>query len=206
MNPSIYTRPNKPKTMTVTRRTEAPAMAFPEIAAPIELHSSTECHVTPPEVAARMVDYLTDAQGDFLTLEPEAGTGALLEALFNVGHSRLETVAIERDVSLCKAIRQRFKGNQYIEPINECFLAYAANAVGKIEYPRIIMNPPFRYVKKHMDAALSLLGRGGHDRPAVLVALVPITYEHEDARTMEILPNTTFSSAAVNTKIIRIER
>lgn len=206
MKPSIYTRPNKPKTMTVTKRREAPAMAFSEIAAPIEVHATTECHITPPNEAARMVEYLDleVLSGSYLVLEPSAGTGALLDALFNAGHSASQTVAIEQNQSLCKAIQARFKNS--IQPVQTCFLEYAADAVGRIEYPRIIMNPPFKDVRKHMNAALSLLGRSGQDSEAVLVALVPITYEHEEAETMEILPNTTFTSAVVNTKIIRIMR
>ncbi|MNE94482.1 hypothetical protein D3C80_1924490 [compost metagenome] len=68
------------------------------------------------------------------------------------------------------------------------------------------MNPPFREVKKHMNAALSLMGQGGHMEAAVLVALVPVTYNHDDAETLEYLPATTFANAKVNTKIIRIFR
>ncbi len=56
-----------------------------------------------------------------------------------------------------------------------------------------------------MQAALNLLGSGGHD-VATLVALVPITYQHDEAEELEILDRETFPTAAVNTKIIRIER
>ena len=37
-----------------------------------------------------------------------------------------------------------------------------------------------------------------------LVALVPITFQHDEAETLENLSNDTFSAAKVNTKIIRI--
>ena len=67
------------------------------------------------------------------------------------------------------------------------------------------MNPPFRNSKNHLSAALELLGHAGHDS-AILVALVPITFEHDEAELIETLPNDTFSTAAVNTKIIRIVR
>ncbi|MBL4656965.1 MAG: hypothetical protein JKX73_03120 [Flavobacteriales bacterium] len=66
------------------------------------------------------------------------------------------------------------------------------------------MNPPFKKVRQHIKAALSLLGNGGHDC-AVLIALVPITYQHEDMETLEELPRDTFSTAQVSTKIIRFE-
>lgn len=206
MNKSVYRRPNKQKTLVVKDRRSAAALpALDVIPPPLEVDAFSECHVTPPEVAGRMVSYLGEV-GDFLTLEPEAGTGNILEALLNSGHSVNETVAIERHIGLCHAIEKRFKDEQYIQPISSCFLEYAEGAAGRIEYPRIIMNPPFRKTKKHIEAALSLLGRGGHNLPAALVALVPITFKHDEAETLEILPNTTFPTAKVNTKIIKIER
>lgn len=73
-------------------------------------------------------------------------------------------------------------------------------------YPRIIMNPPFSEVRKHIAAALTLLGRGGHEAHAVLVALVPTTFVHPNAETLEILPTDTFATAKVHTKIIRITK
>lgn len=204
MKPSVYTRPNKPKYITVTKRRGAPEMALPEPAKPVEVDCFTECHVTPADNARQMVGYLGPV-GDYLTLEPEAGTGNIIQALYEAGYSSNKLVAIERHTGLCNTIRARFKGAQSIDPINGCFIEYAEKAAGKIEYPRIIMNPPFRQVRAHMKAALSLLGRAGHSS-AVLVALVPITFQHDEAETLENLPNDTFQAARVNTKIIRITR
>lgn len=51
-----------------------------------------------------------------------------------------------------------------------------------------------------------LMGRHGHEKPATLVALVPITFQHPDAEHLETLPPDTFSTAKVHTKIIRIEK
>jgi len=202
MDASVYQRPRKPKQMLVTRRDRIDEQGGSRPAEPVEVWKGTECHVTPSEVAQRMVGYLEAGQ-DCLTLEPSAGTGNLMQALLDSGHSALELIAVEQSQELCKTIRARFKGE--IDPICRCFLNYAEEANAWGEYPRIIMNPPFRAVKKHMDAALSLLGQGGHDL-AVLVALVPITYQHPEAITHEVLPNDTFSTAAVNTKIIGIYR
>ena len=201
MDNSLYTRPDKPRTMTVTKRRGAPARALPDMADVISVDRFSECHVTPLDVARRMVEYLGEP-GDFPMLEPSAGTGNLIQALYDSGYSRFELVAVERHVGLCQSVYKRFKGDQTIKPINDCFLDYAKQAHGKIEFPRIIMNPPFRKVKQHMKAALSLLGTGGHSE-AVLVALVPITYFHDDMELMEELPNTTFTTAKVSTKIIR---
>jgi len=201
---SLYSRPDKPRRIAIKKRTGAPEMALPELSEIVAVDSATQCHVTPLDVAGRMVGYLGPV-GDFLTLEPEAGTGNIMHALYASGHSVNELVAIERHHSLCNVIRQRFKGPQYLNPIQSCFLEYAEEASGKIEYPRIIMNPPFRQIKKHMKAALSLLGRGGHDA-ATLVALVPVTYDHTEAETMETLGVDVFPNAKVTTKVIRILR
>lgn len=208
MDRSVYRRPNKPARLVVTRRDERRTVqgALSPLAVPavVEVDCATECHVTPSGVAARMVEYLGPC-GDYLTLEPSAGTGNLLEALFDSGHSRFEMVAVERHVGLCDVIRKRFAGDRYLDPINRCFLEYAAEAAGRIEFPRIIMNPPFRQVRQHLAAALGLLGRGGHD-VATLVALVPSAYEHGEAETLEHLGRDVFAAAAVSSKIIRIER
>jgi len=204
MDASLYRRPNKPRTMQVTQRREAPAMALPVMPEIITVDTYSECHVTPLDVARRMVDYLGET-GDFLTLESSAGTGNIIQALYESGHSSNELVAIERHPKLCAEIRERFKGDQAIHPINECFIEYAERVNGMGEYPRIIMNPPFKKVKTHLRSALNLLGPGGHDR-AVLVALVPISFHHDEAETLEELPRDTFSTVQVSTKIIRIER
>lgn len=58
----------------------------PVICAPVVVDRATECHVTPAGVAARMARYLGPT-GDYLTLEPSAGTGALIKALLASGHS-----------------------------------------------------------------------------------------------------------------------
>lgn len=205
MDKSLFKRPNKPSSMAVTRRQrEAPTPALSDIPEIPAVDQYTECHVTPLAVAHRMVSYL-GGTGDYLTLEPSAGTGNLLQAFYDSGHSPYELVAIERHINLCSEIRKRFSGKQCIDPICECFLAYAEKAQGQIEYPRIVMNPPFKKVRQHMKAALSLLGKAGHSE-AVLVALVPSTYSHEDAETLEALPRDTFSLAAVSTKIVRFNQ
>lgn len=107
---------------------------------------------------------------------------------------------IERHHALAAALRK-------IGPtIHRCFLDYAEDVKGRAEFPRIVMNSPFRDVQKHIEAALCLLGRGGHMEPATLVALVPVTFEHPEAEHLETLPPDTFSTARVHTKIIRICR
>jgi hypothetical protein len=200
MKRDVYSRPDKPMFVPVKRRRDFDAL--PKVAAVeiVAVDKFTECHVTPPDVAARMVRYLGPV-GDYLTLEPSAGTGNLSRALLDSGHSRYELCQVERHNRLAASLHR-------LGPvINQCFLEYAAEARGKVEFPRVIMNPPFSEVRKHIAAALSLMGTGGHGhgfRPT-LVALVPITFQHDQAEELEFLPDDTFSTAKVRTKIIRIE-
>lgn len=197
--PAIYSRPNKPLTIPVRKRGEVAPLAQIEAPEIITVDRATECHVTPDDVAGRMVDYL-GPQGDYLTLEPSAGTGQPARALLASGHSPRELTMIERHHQLAAMTRK-------IGPtIHGCFLDYADEVKGRAAFPRIIMNPPFREVRKHIAAALSLLGRGGHAEPATLVALVPVTFEHPEAEHLEALPPDTFSTARVHTKIIRVRR
>jgi hypothetical protein len=197
--PSIYTRPDKPLTIPVRKRGEVAPLHLIQAPEIVAVDRATECHVTPDGVARRMVDYL-GPQGDYLTLEPSAGTGQLARALIASGHSPQELTMIERHNTLAASLYA-------IGPtINRCFLEYAEEVKGQAEFPRILMNPPFKAVKAHMRAALSLLGRGGHQQAAALVALVPVTFDHEDAEELERLPADTFATAKVHTKIIRIEK
>lgn len=197
--PAIYSRPNKPLTIPVRARRDAPALALDAVPEVIAVDRATECHITPDDVARRMVDYLGPV-GDYLTLEPSAGTGQLARALIASGHSRNELTLIERHHALAATLRG-------IGPtLHRCFLDYVDEVRGKVEVPRVIMNPPFRDVRKHVAAALSLLRRGGHAEPATLVALVPVTFDHPEAEHLETLPPDTFATARVHTKIMRIKR
>ena len=201
MKAAVYTRPAKPLTIPVNRRRDFEPLAKAEPVEIVAVDKATECHVTPPDVAARMVEYLGQ-RGDFLTLEPSAGTGNISRALLAAGHSRYELCQVERHIRLSSGLHS-------LGPvINRCFLEYAEEARGKVEFPRVIMNPPFSDVRKHIAAAMSLMGTGGHGhgfRP-VLVALVPITFNHPDAEELEYLPDDTFATARVHTKIIRIQK
>lgn len=197
--PAHFNRPDKPMTITVKRRDDFAKLEPVKIAEPVIVDRATECHVTPDDVAARMVEYLGPA-GNFLTLEPSAGTGQLTRALLASGRSQFEICQIERHVGLARGLYQ------FGPVINRCFLEYAEEARGKVEFPRIIMNPPFSNVRKHIAAAISLMGRNGHEETPVLVALVPITFQHPNAEYMETLPNDTFATAKVHTKIIRITK
>lgn len=184
MDKSVYTRPNAPKRIAVKnrRRQEAPTVAIVPVVA---VSAYTECHVTPYDVAARMADYL-DPVGH-VVLEPQAGTGNLVTAALVRGCAGV--VAVERSTELYNALRQRHHG---ITAHNVDFLGYTASP-----FSRIICNPPFSTIKRHIAHALELLAPGG-----VMVALVPVTFQ-SDAETLETLGADTFATAKVRTKIIR---
>lgn len=211
MNHSLYKRPNKPLKAVPTALTKArieyaleqigslePSLEKPKMETLIlSVDKATECHVTPPDVAARMVEYL-DVQLDTV-LEPQAGTGNLVQALIDSGCSAEQITAIERHNGLCETIRARFKQlGHNINVLNQCFLEHSQD-VNPADYTRVIMNSPFKTVKQHIEAGLSVLKEGG-----VLIALVPITYQHEHAVLLEELGTDVFASAKIRTKIIRI--
>ncbi|MGH1472694.1 MAG: class I SAM-dependent methyltransferase [Cellvibrionaceae bacterium] len=197
MDSSVYVRPNKPKRIEVKNRERnfprPTEIKKPEI---LSVDRSTECHVTPAETAGRMIDYLNLENG-LSVLEPECGTGNLIDALTDSGYD-LSITAVERFIALYQASRVRFAENKGIDFINECFLEFAENTNQRFD--RIVMNPPFRQTKKHIEAAISLLNNNG-----LLIALVPVTYQREEIYEIEVLERGIFSTANVLTKIIEYE-
>lgn len=194
MDVSVYKRPNKPKCLTVKKRSRDFALSGLEKPDLLEVDRRTECHVTPQPIAGRMADYLNLSDGISL-LEPQCGTGNLIAAVIDTGY-QVQITAVERFVTLYQSARARFK-SEPIEFSNECFLEFAA--VQHRCYDRIIMNPPFRETKKHVEAAYSLLKEGG-----ILIALVPVTFQHSNAYEIERLDQGTFLAAKVHTKLIEL--
>ena len=204
MDKSLYSRPSKARTMIVKDRRRAPTQALPELSQIIAIHRDSECHVTPQNAANTMVEAL-EAPTDTDVLEPQAGTGNLVKTLLDYGHSPSRIAMIERSYQLCEGLKIRSDISLVADPINECFLEYAKATKNTTGYSRIITNPPFRKAKAHVNAALDLLTTSVNGN-AILVALVPITFKHDEEELIEILPNDTFTTAAVHTKIIRIVR
>lgn len=200
MDRSLYTRPNKPRTLVVQNRGGVPPVAPLVTPSFVTVDAATECHVTPPPVAAKMVEYLCLKNG-LTVLEPQGGTGNLAAAVLESGCTFSKFVTVERHNSLCDTMRKRF-GGEPLTLVQSCFLSYSFSQRDSIRFSRVLMNPPFRHVKKHMDAALSLLA----DEDAILVALVPVTYDHPEAELCEVLDRGTFCTANVMTKIIKISR
>jgi phospholipid N-methyltransferase len=196
MDASVYSRPNKPKTIQVRdRRFQEPVPAPESIPEPVIVDRHTECHVTPESVSGRMVGYLEIAEDDNV-LEPEFGTGNLINAVLKAGIDARQVTGVERHQALYSATARRFAGQSLIL-VNQCFLDWSENQ--SLLYSKVLMNPPFRQVRKHMKAAHSLLAADG-----VLVALVPTTYHHDRMTVLETLEQDTFAYAKVRTKIIVI--
>lgn len=193
MNISAYTRPNKPKFLHVKKRLDYQLTSVDKNAViNITVDKSTECHVTPLAVAARMVEYANPVQGeDFL--EPHAGTGNIVNEMINLGVKTENVTFVEKNISLFNFCKSRF--DSAINGVNSCFIEYAKATENRFD--SIIMNPPFSKAKHHFESAISLLKAGG-----CLIALVPVAFEFDGITELEKLPDSTFSTTNVKTKIV----
>lgn len=174
---------------------------------PVAVDRCTECHVTPPDVAKRMVDYLGSLAGTSV-LEPSAGTGALIDALCSNTDQARRIVAIEREISLYDAMQRRFENRSEIHVVQGCFIDLASQLSDPSGFERIVMNPPFRTCRAHLAAALSLLRRHGTSG-ATLVALMPdVDSSHSSlpcSEVLERLPAGTFANTEARTRIVRFQ-
>ena len=196
MRRDIYKKPRGSRYVRVTdrdnRRADPKAIKDGAPPPPVMVDRFTQCHVTPHAVAARMAAALGDVTGPIL--EPSAGTGNLIAALIGAGFSPGDIVAIEKHGGLATVCADRFDG---VTVHCDDFLADDEGA----RFGAVLINPPFSAVRAHIKHAISALRPGG-----VMVALVPVTFDHEDAEELETLPPDTFAAARVHTKIIRIEK
>ncbi|AHJ02770.1 SAM-dependent methyltransferase [Vibrio parahaemolyticus] len=193
MDASVYRRPEKPLRSSLSITTKHVVLEdVAEIAKPLMIHASTECHVTPEKEGDIMASYLIDMVGtDGLFLEPQCGTGNLIGALLRQGVQAGNVEAVERHYDLQKMTR-----DTYGIPVHHtCFLEFAETCQTK--FNGIISNPPFKKVRKHILASEKLLAPDG-----ILVALVPITFNREGYRDLEELPPDLFPTAKVNTKLV----
>lgn len=109
---------------------------------------------TPAEIANRMVEALKPGAR---VLEPSAGLGRLLDAIAR--KEPRETVAVEKDVNLC---RELFLQNRNgVRILQRDFLTVTREELGQFDF--IVMNPPFhmRSDIQHIEHALRFLAPGG---------------------------------------------
>jgi hypothetical protein len=197
MDKSVYARPNKPRFLQVKKRSSdfsVEPLPSPNL---VTVHKSTECHVTPEEAAGLMIDCLNLEDG-LSAIDPEMGTGNLVNALLQSGFA-LDVTGNELNGELFRVCEKRFS-QQNVTLISDCWLAHAAENTGK-KYDRIITNPPFRNTKKHIEASLTMLAPGG-----VMVALVPILFKHPGATELLTLDRGIFALTNVYTKLIAFYR
>lgn len=186
-----YTMPNPSRRVAVRSRSRVEEPEADQLPTIPEVSRATNCFVTPPEVADRMVDYLECEPGHWV-LEPSAGTGNLLRAL----PPCVNTWAIEKDPFLSDHVENRgycCECSDFLEESSDD--AFDA-------YDRIIMNPPFErgIHKKHLARALKFLKPGG-----ILIALVPGN-DDSGGELLEILPSGTFPNTQIETKIIKLTK
>lgn len=200
---NIYSRPDKPNTMVVTRRDKKVSLEKIEKPVQITVDKSTECHVTPEHVADTMVEYLGGALDGLgidvyqaSILEPQAGTGNLIQAMISSGIPLHNITAVERHWRLCGHLKSRFEDQ--LSLYFDCFLEWAQENKS-LQFDGIITNPPFSKVRQHMGKAYDLLKEGG-----AMVALVPMAYSAIGHVVLEELPVNTFSTCTVATKIILV--
>ena len=186
MNRSVYRRPDKPTRLSVTKR-ERIGVTRSEPPEPVIMDKSTECHVTPPDIARRMVEILAPSP-DSDIIEPSAGTGALCDALVEYGHPLEMICAIEKDAELARRLLSRFPRAWHAD--------FLTDFVCRLPYDCALMNPPFKKARQHIEKALECAGK--------VVALVPVTFEDRGMIEHNHYGPDTFSLARVSTKIITI--
>ncbi|ENN6469953.1 methyltransferase [Vibrio vulnificus] len=196
MNKMVYQRPSgsRRSSMQITRYKERPVLDTEiRIAKPVIVHGSTECHVTPPRVAELMATLLVDNIGfSKEVLDPQVGTGNLIQALLDAGFNLRNLHGVERQYDLVDTTRSRFEG---LSVTHRCFLDFSNDSIGC--YDGVITNPPFSHVRQHMIAAEQVLKPRG-----VIVALVPVSFERDGYREIKLLDENTFATAKVRTKVV----
>lgn len=176
----------------------------------VQVVSAPQLFPTPADLAARMAEELGIRPGDHV-LEPSAGTGRLLEPLFNAdrsdwaGEPIYRLVAVELSGNLAHALRRTYPAAE----VKQCdFLEQTAETIGT--FNRILMNPPFAPCAADIDHILharSLLRPGGRmvaicaNGPRQQMALEPL------ADVWNPLPDGTFdeSGTGVRTVLLTME-
>ncbi|WP_299011334.1 class I SAM-dependent methyltransferase [uncultured Shewanella sp.] len=191
----VYRRPNKSNTMKITKRVKVAPLAQLATVPVITVDKFTECHVTPDNVARNMVSYFNELGR---VLEPQCGTGQLIQALIENDVEPSHITGVERHCGLFEATKARFEGLG-VHLVRDCFFEFAEKT--PLRFDNILMNPPFKLYKRHLKAAVSLLAGQGE-----IVSLVPITCNLDGFYELERLPNDTFSTAVVNTKLVKYDK
>lgn len=137
------------------------------LAAGVQVVSAPQLFPTPPAIARDLVS-LAGLWDGCEVLEPSAGTGNLLRAIFDSGTIPGRVSAVEVSPSLCQTLRGF--ASVSLAPVDflSCVVgdtptANNDSAVALGRFDRVIMNPPFENGAdiKHMRHALQFLKPGG---------------------------------------------
>ncbi|MDR2115734.1 MAG: DUF4942 domain-containing protein [Planctomycetaceae bacterium] len=126
-----------------------------------------EFYPTPKDLAHRMAAMVNRDGRDTTVLEPSAGKGDLIKALYNYKSLDIDAIEIDSD------LRGILKADK-IRVVHDDFLTF--NTLKRYNY--ILMNPPFSCGDKHLTKALSLLVPGGKCICLLNVATLDNTYSH----------------------------
>jgi 16S rRNA G966 N2-methylase RsmD len=118
---------------------------------------------TPDELADRMADWLDIRFSEEEVLEPNAGMGALIEAVIRKHGDQFKTIAVELNYTLCEYLRANG---------HEVHQADILEASGQVDH--VIMNPPYEKGQDmdHTRHCYNLLKPGGR-----LVTLISTGYQ-----------------------------
>jgi SAM-dependent methyltransferase len=204
--------PSRPTTSDRPQQPDDNAAKFDALKATlragVQVVSAPQLFPTPPELAKRVVD-AADIRPGMRVLEPSAGTGCLLDPMFNADatgalfdpdNSRPVglLVAVEINPSLAKRLRTTYACADVIEGD---FLERNGD-LGTFD--RIVMNPPFENGSdiRHIQHALHMLKPGG--RLVAICANGPRQQEKLQplATSWEPLPAGTFAEQGTNVNTV----
>lgn len=170
----------------------------------VQVVSAPQLFPTPPDVAARMVEFAEIEPGQRV-LEPSAGTGNLLRAIRDA-EPEARVTAVELNQKLADMLSTSFNPRPAGWAIlSDDFLTCNGN-LG--QFDRVLMNPPFQDGSdiKHIQHALTFLKLGG-----CLVALCANGPRQNDklrplADEWEELPEDTFAGTGVHAALLVIHK
>ena len=176
----------------------------------VQVVAAPQLFPTPPHVARRMVEYLDGWAGEawetLRVLEPSAGTGNLIAALFEEWpDARLTAWEINRQLAEGLARKYPAERIRCGDFLTEC------GPPGPAElFDAVLMNPPFerRIWEKHVSHAFAMLRPGGR-----LVTILPQATGVQkfleatgDLDTWEPLPDNTFAGTGVRTGLAVLDK
>lgn len=165
----------------------------------VQVVAADQLFPTPPDVAARMVEFAGLEPGARI-LEPSAGTGRILDAVRALRVPGYQVVAVERDRRLAETL-ERLHGLR-AQVVAADFLTLQPEQLG--QFDRVVMNPPFSGADdiRHILHARRMLKPGGRlvalcaAGPRQVQTLQPLAEHWED------LPAGTFSGTNVRAALL----